>query len=306
MADLIDLTQARAFLDTLAHNGRFTFFILHDKEKTRPRHPHGSFNRHRQRLARDNSGGNGIFVAVNQTDLQGRCKENITHVRAFWADLDRKLAKGAFTVDDAKAALIHCPPSIIVETPGGFHLYWLLAEPVPCDEDGRNEAERLLRRIQHALERFGADANVTRVNQVLRIPGYFHNKHEPTLVKFLEVTPHRYTSEAIAAAFPDIEADRPKRNDIEAPRPRTPYPTDGEMIEGACRYAAKLSPSIEGQNGSRDLFNAALKLQDKFALSELETLDVLVSAFNPRCEPVWSDGELRRAIHRAAKVVGGP
>ena len=316
MADLqIDLTASTMFLDALGGSGAIhTFQTFDDDEKRkRQRKPRPelvsqcsgtSTGSHMVRHSRLNSNGAGVFAVINQTDGRGAKKENVTHIRAYYADIDRKIAKGAFTVDDVKAELVGCPPSMIVETPNGWHLYWIMERPEPCGENERNEAEALLRRIQRALAKYGADPAVCTANRVLRLPGFYHCKAEPTLVRLLEVNEYRYTREALRTAFPDIEADRPKRNDIEAPRPRPDFPDDAAMIQGACRYAYKLPPSIEGQNGSRDLFNAALKLLDKFALSVQETFDVLATAFNPRCEPPWSDGELRRAVHRAAKVVG--
>jgi len=317
MADLqIDPTQAQTFLDALGGgSGAVHCFQTFDddekrKHQRKPRYElvsqcsGTSTGSHMVRLQRLNNKGGGVFAVINQTDGRGAKKENVTHIRAYFADVDRKRAKEPYTLDDLKAELVGCPPSIIVETPNGWHPYWLLAEHEPCGENERQEAERLLKRIQARLAKFGADPAVCTVNRILRLPGFYHCKAEPTLVKLLELNELRYTREAILSAFPPV--DEPERHEREqAPRPRPAYPTDGEMIEGACRYAAKLPPSIEGQNGSRDLFNAALKLLDKFALTELETYDVLLAAFNPRCEPPWSDTELRRAIHRAVKVAGG-
>ncbi|MDR2562048.1 MAG: hypothetical protein LBC63_09800 [Holophagales bacterium] len=315
----IALREAQRFLDALGSGtGALHCFQTFDDDEERKcqgkqrrelvsQFSGTSTGSHMARLSRLNCNGAGVFDVINQTDGRGAKKENITSLRAYWTDLDRdKLAKEPYTLGDVRAALSDCPPSVIIETPGGWHLYWLLVKFLPCgDEHERDEAEALLRRIQARLARFGADPAVCTVNRVLRLPGFYHCKAEPTLVMLLELNNYRYTSAAMAAAFPDIEdaTEKPKRQP-EPPRPHPAYPSDHEMIEGACRYAAKLPPSIMGQNGSRALFVAALKLLDRFALTELETYDVLQSAFNPRCEPPWSDRELKRAINSAAKVVG--
>jgi hypothetical protein len=49
---------------------------------------HGSFDKLAEELVALNNSGTGIFVTVNETDLKGRKKENITRIRAIWQDDD--------------------------------------------------------------------------------------------------------------------------------------------------------------------------------------------------------------------------
>jgi hypothetical protein len=111
-------------------------------------------------------------------------------------------------------------------------------------------------------------------------------------------------------AFPDIEANAvalkqeptgPATIELLKLRPTAVDADGGTRLGRAMSYAAKLSPSIQGQNGSRVCFNAALKLMSVFDLSEEEALGVLKSEFNPRCKPPWNDEELRHKIKDAAK-----
>lgn len=59
------------------------------------------------------------------------------------------------------------------------------------------------------------------------------------------------------------------------------------------------APSIQGQGGSGALFSAATCLVRGFELDLSESEALLKAHFNPRCEPAWSDRDLRRACQRA-------
>lgn len=59
-------------------------------------------------------------------------------------------------------------------------------------------------------------------------------------------------------------------------------------------------PSIEGQGGNNTTYGIACKGKD-FGLSEQETLKIMQSDYNyePMCQPVWEDAELRKIVHSA-------
>jgi hypothetical protein len=88
-----------------------------------------------------------------------------------------------------------------------------------------------------------------------------------------------------------------KREAPAAPTP--PITTSSDRIEDARRYIAKMPPAISGQGGHVATFNAARKLAD-FGLSEEDIYQVLAADYNPRCEPPWSEKELR---HKAAEAM---
>ncbi|HVW26545.1 MAG TPA: hypothetical protein VHC69_14350 [Polyangiaceae bacterium] len=74
--------------------------------------------------------------------------------------------------------------------------------------------------------------------------------------------------------------------------------TSFDRIEDARRYVAKMPPAISGQGGHVATFNAARKLAD-FGLSEDDVFQVLCADYNPRCEPPWSEKELRHKAREA-------
>ena len=174
-----------------------------DKERERKGQPkkyahvfHGRLPRHITALERLNRSGAGVFVTVNQTDLKGRKAENIQRVRAVFADTD-----GADL-----APILNAKPeaSFIVESsPGNAHPYWL------TDDLALAQFEGVQRRI---ADTFGTDTSVTDLSRVLRLPGFYHRKGEPFMVRMMQDNgglPH--TADKILAAFPPLEKEGTSR-----------------------------------------------------------------------------------------------
>lgn len=70
---------------------------------------------------------------------------------------------------------------------------------------------------------------------------------------------------------------------------------DAKIVERARRYLARMDPSISGNGGHDRCYAAATVLIHGFCLDRAVALEILVSDFNPRCEPPWSETEL---IHK--------
>ncbi len=71
-------------------------------------------------------------------------------------------------------------------------------------------------------------------------------------------------------------------------------------IERARKYLAACPHAISGSGGHAITFSVAQKLVRGFCLSEADALDLL-SEWNARCVPPWSDRELRHKIEQATK-----
>lgn len=68
-------------------------------------------------------------------------------------------------------------PSVIVDSGGGYHAYWLLSEPFKLDTDEkRSFAVRLQRAWVHHT---GGDRNAVDLARVLRLPGSLNHKYDP-------------------------------------------------------------------------------------------------------------------------------
>lgn len=75
--------------------------------------------------------------------------------------------------------------------------------------------------------------------------------------------------------------------------------TRSDQLARARSYLSKMPPSVQGSNGSGALFFAACKVVE-FGLRREEALELLLE-FNTRCEPPWSEKELRHKLDDAVR-----
>jgi P4 family phage/plasmid primase-like protien len=147
-------------------------------------------------LERLSKAGAGLFVTVQQTDGTGRKAENITKVRALFVDFDGHLPTGSEW---------HLQPSMIVRSSGDKgHAYWLLSESIaPNKEEFRKLQQQL---IAH-YSSFGSDPSCCDLARVLRLPGSYHLKKEPTLVTNGYIGSERYTVDEVMAGIAEHVED---------------------------------------------------------------------------------------------------
>ncbi len=166
-----DASAAEHFLTRLDETAeQWTFQTFDDdgerKDSTLTRVLHGSLGEHLTTLTELNRRGAGVFVTINETDLRGRKRENIVRVRAVWQE------------DDGEGVALPLDPHlVIVSSPGKHHRYLFV--------DGLNLDEH--RAVQEVLvARYGSDPLAKDVSRVLRLPGFYHRKGEPHLVRIVE------------------------------------------------------------------------------------------------------------------------
>ena len=126
-----------------------------------------------------------VYFGVNpRTGKEGK-KENIHWVTAFHASLDygivgHKHLPDYLTDEQAGDAIkdISLLPSIIVDSGGGFHFYWVLNDPLCIKGFGPSLIERINQNIVWELG--GETGN--EITRLVRIPGTFNFK-EPKMVR---------------------------------------------------------------------------------------------------------------------------
>lgn len=124
---------------------------------------HGSLTQMGSMLNYLNRNGAGIYATVNETDGKGRKAENVVRVRCVFADLDGSPLGPA--MDDM--------PDLVVETsPGKYHAYWRIAD---CPLVGFKQIQ------QSIAHKYNSDPKVCDLPRVMRVPGFYHHKHEPFL-----------------------------------------------------------------------------------------------------------------------------
>ncbi|WP_180025166.1 DUF3987 domain-containing protein [Acinetobacter sp. YH16049] len=202
------MKEAERMLDMLDAGGEFTFqtFADADKNKNLVHIYHGSLEAHFDTLARLNGQGAGVFVTVNQTDLQGRTSDNVTRVRALWVDFD--------TVDHARLDRLMnmdgIPPNLIIESSAGkHHAYWIIAAN---DEIPINQFTELQKRLIHHFADDGADKAIHDLPRVMRLTGFYHRKGEAFMTQVVHSDEWRDAADLIAwiESLPMPEVAKPK------------------------------------------------------------------------------------------------
>jgi P4 family phage/plasmid primase-like protien len=79
-----------------------------------------------------------------------------------------------------------------------------------------------------------------------------------------------------------------------------------ERLKRATKYLAKMPPAVSGAGGHPTTFKAALSLVRGFAIDPALAFVLLRDEYNPRCQPRWSDKELRHKIDGAVKDTKTP
>lgn len=72
--------------------------------------------------------------------------------------------------------------------------------------------------------------------------------------------------------------------------------------ERARRYLAKCPPAISGQNGHDQLFEMACRLVHGFGISVERSVQIILCDYNPRCQPPWTEAEIRHKCVDAGKA----
>jgi len=162
-----------------------------------------------------NRNGYEAYFTVNGfKDTVNAKKESCTSINAFFVDIDGR--KDPAELEDIKAKLM---PTFILETKNGFHIYWLLDEPVFRDEATPEEWEgsvmkweRIEQSIVTALD---ADPVVKDLTRILRVPDTYYWKksgddwkkgvdHAPFRIKGLLKNPGAtYSMDQVFEAFPE-------------------------------------------------------------------------------------------------------
>lgn len=252
---------------------------------------HGSFAHVWPRIKSAQTKGAGIFLTIQETDLQGRKDGNITALRACFVDFDPPTIQGkkqSFTEQERaeifeRLAAAPLPPHITINSGAGIHAYWLLKPGQPIEQ---------FRDTQKALIRFfDTDKAVHDLPRVMRLPGTVHLKADPRTVTIEEINDHpRVTLEQIRAAYPMPVAAKPKRtgvtySDID---PSSDYAHVLNMTRGYVLKAARSCTDGSRHNALKSVMPAivarlkpseAAALVQEFCqvtgLPESEALDVL-------------------------------
>lgn len=171
---MVDYNSALWFITRLTGSADtvIDWRCIHDKRKDLPAHNfRGTLAEIFPTLQDYNQREYGIFCLVNATDGLARELSNVTHIRAHMVDLDNRItAKQNYELAAGAGA------SFAVQTsPEKYHVYWRVQPYV-----GNDFFTLIQRKLAQAYD---GDKKIIDATRVMRVPGFYHQKNEPSLVQ---------------------------------------------------------------------------------------------------------------------------
>lgn len=103
--------------------------------------------------------------------------EDIAQVNGLYAEFDAKDYEGGKDAALAHVRQLSCKPSVLIDSGGGYHAYWLLAEPFVIKT---SQAQQYIADIQARwVAHVGGDLGARDLARVLRVPGTLNYKYDP-------------------------------------------------------------------------------------------------------------------------------
>lgn len=195
-------------------------------------------------------------TAIPATDRSGNAQKPqavraqipyIAAINCFFAEFDAKDFGG-----DKGAALAHVDtlepaPSVVVDSGGGYHCYWLFNQPWTLESEAEREQAAALQARWVAF--VGGDPASKDLARVLRVPGTLNRKYAPPApVQFLDTTDlsRRYDRADLVALLP-----------VEAPMLPAPAPSP-RNDQAARTLATAVQKVVQAPDG--DKHNTLLKM----------------------------------------------
>ena len=231
-----------------------------------------------------------LFVGVaERTHRNGRKLVDCGYLRVLFIDLDFK----AISEDEARALLATCPfpPTMVVFTGAGLHVYWALDEPLDLTTKAIHAKQVLLA----LAKKLGGDTASATPERILRVPGTLNHKYDPPQLAVLES--YSETSYPLASI---LEWLGPLPI-IKEPALLAPYKHNmevSERIAKAKKWLSTCPPAVQGNGGDDATYKACCRVTRGHDLNEDQAFTALID-WNARCEPPWIEDDLRGKIRNA-------
>lgn len=225
-----------------------------------------------------------VYVSVNAyRPGRSRARDAVAAVRHLFLEEDHD-GPGLLAALSTRPDLP--PPSYVLHSsPGRLHVLWRVRGVAPV------HVEELQRRLAREL---ATDRAATSSAQTTRLPGFFNHKRRPAA---------RVDIEVLHADDVFSEADLPAcRTSAESTtrHTRSARPQGAGRVDRARAFLRRVEPAITGQHGDRQTFRLCCRIVRGFALSDEEAMQALVG-WNARCDPPWTEGELRQKVANARR-----
>lgn len=237
-------------------------------------------------LSRENCRCANIFVSVNalRPRTASRRRSDVAAIRHVFLDADED-GPGVVAAIGARGDL-PAPSYVLHSSPRRVHIFWRVAEFTI------RQVEALQRQLARDLH---TDAAATACSQTTRLGGFWNHKHARAALVRVD-----YGHSGLVYSptdFPTPAAIDPVRSRV---RPYRATSNHDDVVERARQYAAALPPAIAGQHGDARTFRLCCRLARGFALTDTDALTILTD-WNARCEPPWSERELIAKLQHARR-----
>jgi hypothetical protein len=228
-----------------------------------------------------------VYVSVNAlaAEARSRTRHDVARIRHVILDVDRK----SRTVLRQLEHRSDCPrPSYVVHTsPDRVHILWRVRR----FETGI--AERLQKRLAADLD---GDLAATSVTQMTRLPGFWNHKHSDPYRVWVD---YRDVDRVLTPEdFPSVEPGEPLSH-----KPVVRGGVGHERRASTARalvYLSRVPAAVAGRHGDLHTFRTCCRIVRGFALDDDDALAVLAE-WNARCQPPWTERELREKIRSARR-----
>ena len=288
MTPLTLTDDARRLLDWLHRGGNYRYLwgVQDDDKETR-------WYRVDQTPALFNSRHHNYF-GIHPTTARGnkyqRAKKGVRDIAAVncvFAEFDAKDFDGDKAAAFAHIDTLDPAPSVIVDSGGGYHAYWLLIEPfILTTDDDRRRADRIQKGW---VDRVGSDDNAKDLARVLRVPGTPNFKYDPAPLVHCIRTDFDclYTLDELEARLPPapppkVRATRQRADSADASATEDTA-ADFTTIADAARNLGRLAASRRDAYADWVHVGMALKELGSIGFCLWEQWSKLSSAYEPGC-----------------------
>lgn len=229
-----------------------------------------------------------VYVSVNaiRPQRKARTRDAIGDIRHVFLDADRDGQQVLAAIAGRRDLP---PPSYVLHSsPNRLHVLWRVSG---FTKEGVEALQKQL-----ALE-LKTDKAATSCAQITRLPGFFNHKYRPApmIVSQYGETKRVFKLRDFPAAPPAIQRTAPAQGML-----RRRGGSETSVFDRARRYIAAIPPAVAGQHGDVDTFRVCCRLVRGFALDDDDALAVL-SEWNFKCEPPWSEADLRAKLEGARR-----
>ena len=284
--------EAAKFLQTCFGSDDWTALFLKDRNASKAVQQIGSLSwacshQVQEWLLERNAARHDVYACVNTiaTGARSRTRRDVAVVRHVFLDIDQD-AQGVLRQLARRSDLP--PPSYVVYTsPARAHVLWRAR-----DFDAV-AVERMQKQLAADL---AGDLAATSVTQLMRLPGFRNNKYDEPYVVWVDYRDieHVYTPRD----FPCANYDEPGRPQLVCTQ--SPVLGRRSSAQRARAYLSQVPPAVAGHHGDLHTFRTCCRIVRGFALEEDQALAVLVE-WNARCQPLWTERELREKIRSALR-----